>query len=238
MLTQPVSSTTENTPAMVGWGIDYQENITIRETEQNEIIASGIVKTKDGKDISFSLNLVMAREFRASSNFSFKAGDALIDPLVINLNKNAAELTDTKFKFDINSDGSDEDIAWLEGESGFLVFDKNRDGSVNNGTELFGPETGNGFSELALLDYDNNGFIDENDPDFKNLMIWSGRTHEKSTLLTLENYGIGVLGLVNIKSEFSLKDQINNTLGKIQKTGIYLKENGQAGTIQQIDLSV
>ncbi len=228
----------ENTPEMTGWGIDYQETTTISETEQNSIMASGIVKTTDGKDINFSINLTMKREFKSSSTFSFKAGDALIDPLVINLNGNAADLTDTKFKFDINSDGAEENLAWLKGASGFLIFDRNNDGVVNNGKELFGPETGNGFSELSELDHDDNGFIDGNDPDFKNLLLWSGTTFEESQLAPLEKYGIGAIGLINVKTEFSVKDEVNNTLGKIQQTGIYLKENGQAGTIQQIDLSV
>ncbi|MCK5313348.1 MAG: hypothetical protein KAJ62_14625, partial [Desulfobacteraceae bacterium] len=229
---------TGTTPEMAGWGIDYQETITINETEQSAVTASGIIKTKDGKNISFSIDLVMKREFQASSSFSFKAGDALIDPLVINMNQNAADLTDTEFKFDINSDGIDENLAWLQGSSGFLVFDKNKNGIADNGTELFGPTTGNGFNELAELDYDNNSFIDENDPDFRNLMLWSGNSFEESQITSLKHHGIGAIGLINVKSEFSVNNELNITLGKIQRTGIYLRENGQAGTIQQLDLSV
>ncbi len=232
------SSEPVNTQGIVGWGIDYQENKTISETEQSVIMASGLVKTKDGRDINFSLCLSMAREFQTSLNFSFKAGDALIDPLVINLDSNATNLKDTRFKFDINSDGSDENIPWLKGSNGFLVFDRNKDGVINNGTELFGPKTGDGFSELSELDYDNNGFIDESDPDFKNLMVWSGKAYENSKLMTLKYHDIAAIGLVNVNSEFSLKNSTNNTLGQVKKTGIYLRENGQAGTIQQIDLSV
>jgi hypothetical protein len=232
------SQSLDNQPEMQGWGIDFQENISITETEQNTIMASGIIKTKQGKTIKFSLDLSMKREFQTSADFSFKAGDALIDPLVINLDGNAADLGKTKFKFDINSDGEDENLAWLNGSRGFLVLDKNHDGIVNNGTELFGPTSGNGFNELLKLDYDNNGFIDENDPMFQNLMIWSGKTREDSCLTDLKHHNIGAIGLINVKSEFSLKDEQYNTLGKIQRTGIYLKETGQAGTIQQLDLSV
>jgi hypothetical protein len=234
------TANTENStaPEMPGWGVDYQENITMNEADKNHVTASGIVNTKDGKNISFSIDLSMERTFQTSTNFSFKAGDALIDPLVINLDSNAADLTDAKFKFDINSDGTDENLSWLNESSGFLVFDKNGDGIVNNGRELFGPETSDGFNELAELDYDNNGFIDENDPDFKTLMLWTGRTNEESELNDLGYHGIGAIGLINVESEFSVKDDLNNTRGEIRKTGIYLKENGLAGTIQQLDLSV
>ncbi len=36
-------------------------------------------------------------------------------------------------------------IAFATGNSGFLAFDKNADGMINDGSELFGPESGNGF---------------------------------------------------------------------------------------------
>ena len=50
-----------------------------------------------------------------------------------------------RFAFDLNADGQAEQINFVAPGSGFLVFDRNQDGKVNNGSELFGPTTDNGF---------------------------------------------------------------------------------------------
>lgn len=54
-----------------------------------------------------------------------------------------------------------------------MALDVNYDGIINDGRELFGPRTGNGFLELAEFDIDGNNWIDENDPIFEKLRIWT-----------------------------------------------------------------
>ncbi len=209
------------------------------ESEATQFNALGNVKTESGESISFKLQLDMKREFY-SENSSQIVGDAsLTDPLVINFNGKPAELTDVKFRFDLNSDGKDEDISWLSSGSGFLVFDKNKDGVVNSGRELFGPETNNGFDELAQLDDDKNGWIDENDAAFEKLSVWSGDSSETATLKSLKESNVGAIAVQNTETEFTIKEQKSqNTLGQIRRTGIYLEESGKAGTIQQLDLAI
>ena len=56
----------------------------------------------------------------------------------------------------------------------FLALDLNGDGRINNGSELFGALSGNGFADLAQYDSDANGWIDENDEIFQRLKVWSG----------------------------------------------------------------
>jgi hypothetical protein len=58
--------------------------------------------------------------------------------------------------------------------SGFLVFDRNGNGKADNGSELFGVASGNGFADLRRLDEDRNGWIDENDSAWRQLAVWSG----------------------------------------------------------------
>ena len=65
------------------------------------------------------------------------------------------------------SDGRKDNISFVQPGSGFLAVDKNNDGKINNGKELFGPNTGNGFDELAKYDSDGNQWIDESDPSLK-----------------------------------------------------------------------
>ncbi|NLD47470.1 MAG: hypothetical protein GX660_09755, partial [Clostridiaceae bacterium] len=143
-----------------------------------------------------------------------------------------------KINFDLDFDGKTEQISFVSKESGFLALDLNNDGVINDGRELFGPQTGDGFSELAKYDLDENNWIDENDAVFSKLKIWVKDDSGKDMLFTLAEKGIGALYLGNVNTPFSLKDASNNLNGVIRKSGVFLKENGTAGTIQHIDLAV
>ena len=125
--------------------------------------------------------------------------------------------------------------SYVKKGSGFLAYDKNNDGIINDGNELFGPKTGDGFLELAEFDEDNNGWIDENDSIYNKLRIWTIAEDGTKKLFALGQKGIGAIYLENVNTAFSLKSQQNNLNGKIQKSGIFLRENGTAGTIQHID---
>lgn len=220
-----------------GWGLDYQYHETYMEKEAMTFHSQGVIQTEDGREIKFNIEMEMSREYFSSLNLSVKAGDALLDPLAINYG-GAPRLTELKIDFDLDGDGEKERISFLEKGSGFLALDTNEDGAVNDGTELFGPSSGNGFAELAAYDADENGWIDENDPIFKKLKIWIKDGENNDQLLALGQVGIGAIYLGNVATAFALKDSGNNTLGKIQATGIFIKENGQAGTIQHIDLII
>ena len=234
----PAEAGGSSTPERKGWGLEYTETVTSTEKEENLFTAAGTVETAAGETIDFSLSLEMKREFVSKNAFSLKAGDALIDPLVVNFSGKAADLSDTRFQFDLNADGSEESINRLDPASGFLVFDKNGNGRADNGNELFGPATGNGFNELSRLDRDGNGWIDENDPDYTRLFVWSGNDSEAAEFTPVKEKGIGALSLNNVNTEFSVKDSNNKLLGQVRRTGIYLSENQSPGTVQQIDLTV
>jgi hypothetical protein len=141
-------------------------------------------------------------------------------------------LTGGKVSFDLNSDGVPEDISFVGAGSGFLVLDSNGDGKVNDGQELFGPQTGNGFSELAGYDSDGNGWIDEGDAVFSKLRIWT-----QDGLHTLPQQGIGAISTSSAETPFALKDGNGGLQGEVRGTGVFLFESGSAGTIQQVDLA-
>ena len=91
----------------------------------------GTIQTADGQEINFSVSLEMSREYHQESSLSFRAGDAVQkDPLVINFNGSASELTSAKFSFDLDIDGTQDNISFVQPGSGFLALDKNQDGSV------------------------------------------------------------------------------------------------------------
>ncbi len=223
-------------PEREGWGIVYNSTESIHEKEDLSFNAEGVIRTKDGKEIEISLQLEMNREFKSEETVSFRAGDALIDPLVINFSGPAAGLTASKFSFDLDVDGKEENISFVNQGSGLLALDSNIDGIINNGSELFGPQSGNGFQELAVYDEDGNSWIDENDSVYGRLKIWTKDTEGNDYLNTLKEMNVGAIYLNSLDTEFSLKDSQNRLNGQLAKTGIYLREDGSAGTAQQINL--
>lgn len=221
-----------------GWGLQYNFNSTYRETEKMNFKAKGLVNTEDGRTIDLDLELNMSRNFISQTNINIKAGDALIDPLVINYSGKNLELTDNKISFDIDLDGIKDNISFVSEGSGFLALDLNNDGVINDGKELFGPSTGNGFEELKKYDTDNNNWIDENDSIWDKLSIWTKDENGNDKLLALGMVGVGAIYVGNIDTEYSIKNSQNTSLGEIKSSSIFLKEDGTAGTIHHIDFVI
>lgn len=222
-----------------GNGVEYDRHEIHYEAEQTSFSAAGVVKTADGQAISFKLELSMSRAFYEETNVSFRLGDAVKkDPLVINFGGTTAQLTDTKFSFDLEADGTSDQISFVGAGSGFLALDKNADGQINDGSELFGPASGNGFQELAAYDQDKNGWIDENDAVYAQLKVWTRDGSGTDTLNTLAQKDVGAVYLGNVSTPFDIKDGQNRLDGQVKTSGVYLNESGGVGTVQQIDLAV
>ncbi len=109
---------------------------------------------------------------------------------------------------------------------------------VNDGTELFGAMSGNGFEELAVYDEDSNGWIDENDSIYEDLMIWVKDQAGENQLFAIGQKGVGAIYLGSVQSSFDIKNDENEMLGQIKSSGVFLKEDYSVGTIQQVDLVV
>lgn len=222
-----------------GWGIEYDKHESLHESEQTAFTAQGIIKTSDGREIQFSLSLDMQREFSRENNLSIRKGDGVKkDPLVVNFNGTAAQLTDTKFSFDLNSDGNAEKISFVGAGSGFLALDKNGNGVIDNGSELFGTQSGNGFADLSAYDSNGNNWIDESDTVYSKLQVWNKDATGGNTLSTLAKLNISALYLGNVVTPFDLKNSTNNLQGQVRSSGIYVREDGSTGTLQQVDLVV
>lgn len=209
-------------------------------TQKNSALsmaATGIIKTAD-KEINLNLNFNLSQSF-VRQNFSISkqlVSFRLVDPLVINLSGELPSLEARTFSFDIDSDGELDQISRLKSGSGFLALDKNGNGTIDDGSELFGTKTGDGFGELASYDEDGNGWIDENDSIFAGLRVWLNDS-EGSRLIALGEAGVGAIFLGSTQSGFELKNSDDQTLGVLQKSGIFLFESGEAGAISHIDIA-
>ncbi len=233
------TSPRQNKVQRAGWGLEYDYYESYSESEQTSFSATAMVKTADGREINVSLYLNMSRSFSSQTELHIRAGDAqLADPLVINFDGPAASLTERSFEFDLDSDGEMDTMSFLNPGSGFLALDLNDDGMINDGKELFGPQNGEGFAQLAEYDEDGNGWIDENDAVFDRLRIWTKDSSGNDVLFGLGQKDIGAICLTNIDTSFALKNFNNELNGQVTSSGIFLRENGTAGSIQQLDLRI
>jgi len=207
------------------------------ETESTSFSTTGIVKTADGREINFNVDVAMSRSFSEYYSEEVTQIANMCDPLVINLDQSIAGLSDQKFFFDLDMNGEAEEISMPEKGNGFLSLDLNEDGIINDGSELFGARNGDGFADLAKYDEDGNGWIDEADSVYKKLRIWVKDPQGNDALYTLKEKDVGAIYLGNANTDFTLRGETGDVNGAIRKTGIFLYENGTAGTISHLDIA-
>ena len=110
-------------------------------------------------------------------------------PIVIDLDRQGFRFTSVEegVVFDIDADGTPERIAWTTPGSGhaFLALDRDENGWIDDGRELFGDRTPqppssepHGFRALALYDDDHDGWITAADAVFSSLRLWIDRDHD------------------------------------------------------------
>lgn len=125
------------------------------------------------------------------------------DPIVLDLGGEGIQLTEAGkgANFDINADGIMDKTAWVKGNTAMLVYDKNGNNAIDNGSELFGDQNGakDGFKELAKYDSNNDGKIDSKDTIYKNLKLYRDLNGDgkmqANEFNTLQEMGIKALNL-------------------------------------------
>ena len=153
----------------------------------------------------------------------------LEDPVIVSLEDGYYELTDTKggVEFDLNGDGETEKIPWTGGkDDAFLVLDRNGNGLIDDGRELFShvsPQqpslTPNGFQALRMFDDPLNGGNDDgrlnaSDEIYGSLSLWLDADRDGSTdtgeLVSLSSVGLAEIEL-DYTDEFAHDDEHGNT---------------------------
>ena len=215
--------------------LEYHYEASFWQGQSLNVSIEGCAQTADGRTLNYGLSLEMHALEVSRSAISIRAG-ALTDPLVLNLSGQGVALSEAKMHFDLNADGKADSIAMLASDSAYLALDRNQNGQIDNGHELFGAKTGDGFNELAEFDQDGNGFIDEADAIFSQLKLWRPDANGQGTLVDLLTAGVGAIGLARAYGEFDLVSA-QSLAGRVKSTGLFFFESGKVGSIQQIDLA-
>ncbi len=207
------------------------------EHEHTVFRSRGLAVTEDGRSIDFNVELSMSRSFTSKYDVLTSEQFMMTDPLIINLKDGAASVSDVKFSFDLDSDGQTEEISFAGDGSGFLALDVNENGRIDDGSELFGTKSGDGFADLDVYDEDGNHWIDENDAIYEKLRVWTRDESGADRLVSLRDANVGAIYLGSVSTEFSLNDAVTNeTNAVIRRTGVYLRETGEVGTLSHVDL--
>ena len=220
------------------WTLETNESYGYYEKEAINLMTTGNVTTKDGRNISFNLDVSFSREFQQISQISsLETYDKILtDPLVINLDDNVDMISDKHFYFDLDGDGVLEEHNRLNQNQGFLALDLDEDGEITQASELFGTSSKDGFADLAKYDSDNNSWIDEADEIYQKLKVWVMDEDGQSHLLSLKEADVGAIYLGKTNNDFRFTDEANNSIAKLRASSFYLHENGEASLVSQIDI--
>ncbi|EKA2349331.1 hypothetical protein OI685_004301, partial [Salmonella enterica subsp. enterica serovar Newport] len=125
-------------------------------------------------------------------------------PIIIDLDRDGVETISVEAGIFFDHDGNKfaESTGWVSPDDGLLVFDRDGNGQIDKGSELFGNNTpqadgttaSNGYNAMKEYDDNNDGVLDENDAIWNQLQVWqdknsNGRVDE-GELLTMSQAGI------------------------------------------------
>ncbi|MFO0946414.1 MAG: hypothetical protein U1D30_10765 [Planctomycetota bacterium] len=156
------------------------------------------------------------------------------DPLVLDLDGNGTFETTTPFDghdFDLLGTGKQVRAATVAGGDAYLAYDRNGNGSIDDGTELFGDQNGavGGFAELAKYDDDGNGQVDANDSVFASLMLFRDSNRDGRTDMG-ELVPISEARIASIQLHAKESDETSNG-NQVARVGTFVRDNGETGRV-------
>jgi hypothetical protein len=169
------------------------------------------------------------------------------DPMTLDLDGDGLEIigidSSNPILFDHTGDGVANATGWISPDDGLLVFDRNENGIIDNGTELFGDSTpilnsagevlgkaADGFDALAQEDSNGDGIVNANDANWDKLQVWqdanSNGITEEGELHTLAS--LGIAGIEIAKTENS---QVLANGNELADLGKFIYADGSEGSL-------
>lgn len=161
------------------------------------------------------------RAVAAETNSHYTNSQRSASPIMLDLDGDGLEITQFSggsITFDHNADGVRTGTAWVGRDDGLLVWDRDGNGAIDSGRELFGNNTllangqtaADGWAALRDLDLNGDGVLDLADAAFAELRVWrdldQDGTSDEGELFTLEALGITQIGLNKTNSTQTLAD--------------------------------
>ena len=138
--------------------------------------------------------------------------------------------------FDINADGKLDLTNFILGGDGLLALDRNQNGKIDDGLELFGGPQGarNGFEELRKYDRNQDGVIDPEDPDYHKMSVVTTGPDQPGELqlASLAQAGVAALKLAYQEENKPLNPEVTQT-----QTGSFVRTNGSSGVAADLLLA-
>jgi len=168
-------------------------------------------------------------------------------PIILDLDGDGLEtigLASSNVYFDFDADGVLTKTGWAGKDDALLVWDRNANGNIDTGAELFGDFTvlpngtlaPNGFAALAALDINGDGILDASDPAFAELKLWRDADQNGVTgsgeLISLLDAGIVSLDLAHTLKNQSLAN--GNTLSR---EGRFTRADGSTSAMGEFRLA-
>lgn len=174
---------------------------------------------------------------RQSIQLDLRQGDSApvqtSDPLVLDLSGRGITTTGVEagVQFDLTGDGQVEQVSFVIGDSWFLALDRNDNGQIDHGQELFGDQNGaaHGFGELARYDGNTDGVIDANDEVFSRLRLFQIGSDGEQILKTLAEADVTAieLGYQNIRKALNVYD-------RVAQAGQFQRADGSMGEASDV----
>lgn len=174
------------------------------------------------------------------------------DPLALDLDGDGVETisSNSGITFDFNGDGLKTGTGWVKGDDAFLVLDRNANGAIENGGELFGVDTiksnglkaKDGFDALRDLDSNADGIFDLKDSEFSNVRVWQDVNQDgvsqAGELKSLAEHNIAAINLDSASANQNSNGNLISAVGTfVRGDGSESSVNGNLSQAANLDLA-
>lgn len=214
----------------IDFGAKLQETLVQLESFLNDFFGSSAARGEGGTQQVNAFGVQLEFEFSFDLEVSIEGSVKQSDPITFDLDGDGIELTNytNGAKFDILGNGTAVNTAFVTGGDAFLAIDRNANGLIDSGRELFGDQNGaaNGFEELRKLDSNRDGIIDANDDAFDELLLFRDNGNgvtDPGELISLRDAGIEAiqLGYRNVNEAASGGNRIAQAASYRRADGAY-----------------